>query len=258
MTRIIINADDFGHDDDCVAATIECFENGSLTSATIMPKMPATAAAIEYAKSHPQFSFGVHLTFVSNGIEYPMSDPKEIAALCASSGQFRRSQTMRVLAMWNRLPVDQIERETAAQLAFVRDHGVAISHVDTHGHLHKFGPFLRALANVMPRFGIKRLRTAQDVYLRKPLKSPTFWYGPVWRRKIMARFLTTDHLFMPTSPGDALEMARLVPRLPGGSIEVGVHPGRRDAWRDPERIGVQSFAANARAAGHQLINWNDL
>ena len=41
--RIIINADDFGMDEDTVRATIECLEAGALTGATIMPNMPATA-----------------------------------------------------------------------------------------------------------------------------------------------------------------------------------------------------------------------
>src|SRR4051812_25183985 len=105
--RIIVNADDFGMSDDTVRATIACFEDGSLTSATIMPTMPATAAAIEYAKAHPQFSFGVHLTYVCDTTEHPVSDPKDVAALCdASSGRFLPSQTVRVLAMRGKIPVE--------------------------------------------------------------------------------------------------------------------------------------------------------
>jgi predicted glycoside hydrolase/deacetylase ChbG (UPF0249 family) len=34
--RIILNADDFGASDEAVRATVECFERGGLTSATIM------------------------------------------------------------------------------------------------------------------------------------------------------------------------------------------------------------------------------
>ena len=103
--RIILHADDFGYDDETVRATIECFERGALTSATIMPKMPATAAAVEYAKAHPQFSFGVHLTYVSDGVERPVSDPKELPALCRPDGLFLPSQTVRVRAMQDKLPL---------------------------------------------------------------------------------------------------------------------------------------------------------
>ena len=60
--QLIINADDFGQSDDTVDATIECFEAGALTSATLMPAMPATERALEFARSHPEHGFGVHLT----------------------------------------------------------------------------------------------------------------------------------------------------------------------------------------------------
>lgn len=255
--RIIINADDFGVSDEAVQGTVECFERGGLTSATIMAKMPATAGAIDYAKSHPQFSFGVHLTYTSDGPETPMSDPKDIPDL-APNGQFRETLQVRVMAIMNRIPIDQIERETIAQITFLRDQGVKISHVDSHCHVHKFGPFIRALRNVLPSFGITKVRIAQDTYLRKHLKSPTFWYGLIWRRRIRKHFVSTEHMFMPSCLADARQMVNIIPRLKGGTIEVGVHPGYSEDWRDAERAGAQQFAKAARAAGHQLIAWDDL
>ena len=58
--KLVINADDFGLSDHTVEYTIKGFECGALTSATIMAGLPATAKAVEFAKAHPQFSFGVH------------------------------------------------------------------------------------------------------------------------------------------------------------------------------------------------------
>src|SRR5262245_48402366 len=92
VMRIVTNADDFGQDDDTVRATIECFENGSLTSATIMANMPGTASAVEFARSRPKLSFGVHLTYVLGvGNEAPVSDPKQLPSLCGGDGLFRPS-----------------------------------------------------------------------------------------------------------------------------------------------------------------------
>ena len=59
MKKLIVKADDFGLDDETVDWTIRGFETGKLTSVTIMAGMSATARAVEYAKAHPQFSFGV-------------------------------------------------------------------------------------------------------------------------------------------------------------------------------------------------------
>jgi predicted glycoside hydrolase/deacetylase ChbG (UPF0249 family) len=254
--RIILNADDFGFDDDTVRATIECFESGALTSATIMPKMPATAAAIDYARAHPQFSFGIHLTFVD---EWPMSQPRDIPDLVDAQGRFLQSNLTRVKALRGRIDPAQIERELTAQLGFMRDTGLPISHVDSHGHLHKFKPFRDALKRVLPKFGIKRVRNSQDIYARPALLSPTYWMGYAWRRRIMETFETTDHLAMPMcDEGDRWMQKLLNAAKPGETMEVGVHPGSVDAERNRQRTGVQEFARFATGRGARLISWNQL
>jgi hypothetical protein len=256
--RIILNADDFGYSDDTVDATIECFERGALTSATIMTTMPAAARAIEFARKHSQFSFGVHLTYSHVGRERPMLSRTEIPDLLNENGQFFPSNTVRRRALLGRLPIDQIERETEAQLSFVRDQGVRLSHVDSHSHLHKFAPFRKALQKVLPRFGLNRVRTVQDIYFRRQFRSPTYWLGPLWRRLLMRRFRTTDHLHMPYHLSLQGEdwWTGLLPRLRGGTVEIGVHPGREENWRNQERLGVLHFAELARQAGHELIGWD--
>lgn len=257
---IITNADDFGMDAETVEATIECLECNALTSATIMPNMPATSMAADYAKNHPEKSFGVHLTWVTDTVEAPISDPTNLPTLTTPAGRFLDSRTMRLRALQRRVSVAEIERETAAQIQRLLDLGVRISHVDSHGHLHKFAPFLQALQRVLPRFGITKVRTAQNVYLTNNYKSPTFWFGKWWRKRIMNRFVTTDDLFMPRSRfSDVSWPKQLVERVTSSkTIEVCVHPGRSEPWRDAERRAIQDFAVAARAAGHRFINWHEL
>jgi len=257
--RIITNADDFGLDDDTTRATIDCFGAGALTSASIMPKMPATAQAVAFARAHGEFSFGVHLTFVCDTVESPLAPRDQVGALVASDGRFLGSQRVRKLALLNRIPIAQIAAEIAAQIAFLRDSGVRISHVDSHGHLHKFKPFRVALREVLPRFGLTKVRSVQTIYLKKPLKSPTFWCGPVWRRRLRALFTTTPDFFMPTPADTDTWPERLLATVaPGTTIEVGVHPGYQESWRVLDRQAVLAFAAAARARGHRFITWNDV
>jgi predicted glycoside hydrolase/deacetylase ChbG (UPF0249 family) len=258
--RIVLNADDFGYSSETVTATIACFEQGLLTSASIQPGMPATREALEFAKTRPELSFGVHLTFVGDGQERPLAAASDVQALVDEDGAFRSTREIRILALLGRVPVTQIERELVAQLESVRAAGVQISHVDSHRHLHKFGPFRSALRSVLPRFGIRRVRTVQDVYMRRPLLSPTFWVGAIWRKRLNRDFLTTDHFYMPTSAGDR-DWGALAPRLErlrGSSIEVGVHPGHEEEWRRRERAALAPFVAAARGAGHNLVGWNDI
>ena len=256
--RIVLTADDFGWSNDTVDATIECIERGAITSASIMAKMPGTDRAISYARLHPEVSWGVHLTWLSDGPEFPVSPPSEIPSLVTQSGRFIASNAARMGGLLGTLRQDDVERETAAQLALVRDAGVSLSHVDSHGHLHKFRTFRRALSGVLPRFGIRRVRSVQDVYLRPPLRSPTYWLGGVWRREIASRFLTTEHFYMPASQGDRAWGSALLGKLGGETLEVGVHPGRDEAWKDGERADTIAFSDIARARGHTLIGWKDL
>lgn len=255
---LVLNADDFGSSPDTVRATIECFDAGALTSATIMAGMPATDEALAFARTRPDLSFGVHLTLTGKGRERPLCDGLD--GLTRSDGALLPKRTVRLRALAHRLPQDELEREVAAQIQLVRDAGVPVSHVDSHHHVHKFGVVRTALARVLPRFGIHRVRNVQDVYLRRPLTSPTYWLGPLWRRALMRIAATTTHFYMPTGLGDVDWEHRLLERMSAldGSLEVGVHPGAADEWRAEERRSVLSFAAAARAGGHRLGPWTEV
>jgi hypothetical protein len=260
--RLILNADDFGACEDTVRATIACFAEGALTSATIMVGKPATAAALEFARSHPEYDFGVHLRLVADGdADRPVCDPAAVPGLVDDDGHLLRTRTLRLRALSHRLPVADVEREITSQIELVREAGVEVSHVDSHRHVHKLAPVREALERVLPRFGIRRVRTVQDVYLRKPLTSPTFWIGRRWRRRLTVAFDTTEHLYLPSSAHDVgwdEPLLERCGRLSGPSLEVAVHPGSLEGWRDEERGTILRFAPAARAAGHELISWRAL
>ena len=254
--RLILHADDFGSSADTVRATVDCFEQEALTSASIMPRMPATDQAIEFARARPDLDFGVHLTFVGDGDERPLTPPEEIPALANPAGRFRKTRDQRVRALLRRLPVEQIERELTSQLDAVRGRGIEITHVDSHRHMHKLPSFAEALRRVLPRFGIRRVRAVQDIYLGRPLGSPTFWLGTRWQRSLARSFTTTDHFYMPTSTSDTgweRPLLAIAKGLDGATLEVGVHPGRAE-----ERSALLRFAALARDEGHDFIGWKDI
>lgn len=259
--RLILNADDFGYSSDTVSATIDCLERGIVTSATIMPSMPATQEAIEFARRRPDLSFGVHLTLVNDFGAVPLSELDKIRSLVRPDGRFLPTNTVRRRALLHLLPVEEIEREIASQITFLRDEGVQVSHVDSHRHVHKLPAIRMALKRVLPRLGITRIRNVQDTYLRKPVASPTRWLGWVWRWQLMREFKTTDHFYMPTSTGDEQWQDSLLgalQRLGGTSAEIGVHPGFEEEWRNKERLCVEDFARRAREEGHELIAWKAL
>jgi predicted glycoside hydrolase/deacetylase ChbG (UPF0249 family) len=259
--RVIVNADDFGYSADSVRATIDCIEQGVITSASIMPNLAATTEALNYARCNSEFSFGVHLTLVGDWSARPIAPLNELPNLVSRDGTFLPANTARLGALLGRLPVEELEREISAQIEFVATSGVSISHVDSHRHLHKFPNVRLALDRVLPRFSISRVRTVQDVYRRKPLLSPTVWLGSRWRRELAQRFETTDHFYMPTTTGDRDWEAALVGtlgHLDGKTLEVGVHPGYEEDWRSSELQAATRFSKAARDAGYELVGWCSL
>jgi predicted glycoside hydrolase/deacetylase ChbG (UPF0249 family) len=259
--RIILNADDFGLSDDTVVATVDAFEAGLLSSATIMPASPATERACAFARSRPEFSFGVHLTLVGDGDERPVSSPEDVPGLVDRAGQLHRTNNLRLRALFGAVDEEQVAREVQAQVEHVQSQGVAVSHVDSHRHLHKYGPILRGLTRGLSHVGLTRVRAVQDLYLRKPLVSVTRVLGSRWRRNVAERFATTDHFYMPATAGDTdwRALLPLLSELPvRATLEIGVHPGQIEEWRRAERKGLAAFVPAALAEGHAVATWNDV
>ena len=256
--KVILHADDFGFNDDTTAATIECFNDGLLTSATIMAAMPATQAAVAFAKAHPEFSFGAHLVFVDGEHEHPLCDPAQLPTLTTHEGRFLPTRELRKRALLGKISTDDVARETEAQLSLLRDCGVPLSHVDSHGHTHKLGPMRRALDKVLPRFGIMRVRTAQNVFASPSPFRATRWMGKYWDREIRKHWLTTDDFYMMSSENERLSRAQLdAMLLRNGVLEAGFHPGSLETWRVAEQSALQHFGNACRERGLQLITWNE-
>ena len=259
--RIVVNADDFGHSPDTVRATIECLEEAAVTSASLIPGMQATQEAVAYALSRPDLGFGAHLVFVDDREARPLSGAATLPSLTTGDGRFLPTNRIRLLALLGRIPIIEIEREIEAQLSFFLERGLTLTHVDSHRHVHKLPSFRRALAHALPRFGISRVRSVQDVYLRRPLTSATYWLGAAWQRELEREFQTTDHFYMPTSAGDERWAAKLLARidgLSGETLEVGVHPGLDEPWRARERQETVEFVEQAELRGHVLVGGAEL
>jgi len=94
MKGVIINADDFGYDDDTFRATVALSDAGLLTSATILAGRPATAEACAYARENrDRFSFGLHFNIVEGW------RPKSAAStLCRKDGSLFPARVQRARA----------------------------------------------------------------------------------------------------------------------------------------------------------------
>ena len=191
--QLIVNADDFGQSDDTVEATVECFEAGAVTSATVMPGMPATNRAWSSPARTLSSASASTSPLCADPLSRPLSDPALVPSLVRADGTLLSTREVRLKAILGRLVPQELEREIEAQVRVVVEAGIPVTHVDSHRHLHKFQPVRRALETVLPRFGIRRVRAVQDVYLSRPWRSPTYWLGRRWGnsldRRLRSRFL---------------------------------------------------------------------
>lgn len=258
--KVIFHADDFGFDNDTTAATIKLFENGCLTSATIMATTPLADEAIAYAAKHPEHSFGVHMTYV-DGLRPALK--KEGSTLLDSNGLFYPSNDIRKKAMKLSLNRNDIIEESLAQIEKVRKGGVKISHLDSHGHLHKFPSFLLALSEIKKRSGINRVRRVQNIFINPQHISPTLILNRCFDAYISRTCCTTDFFYMSANNMDigwADDILAQMDELPQNAIiEIGVHPGHIEKWRQHEYEDIIEFATKLIANDrHQIINWNQL
>ena len=251
LLQLIVNADDFGQSDDTVEATIECFEAGALTSATFMPGMPATERALEFARAHPELGFGVHLTFSADPARRRSPTPSSFRRSSTPTGRCSRPARSGEGAHWAARAAAARAGDRGAGARRAWRPGVPVSHVDSHRHLHKFAPVRAALASVLPRLGIRRVRArpgrlpepaaAQPDLLARPSLAARRSGGP-------SRRPSTSSC---RRSGAALERSRSrarSQRLEAGSLEVGVHPGRaEDMARPRPRLRARARSRRRRA-----------
>jgi predicted glycoside hydrolase/deacetylase ChbG (UPF0249 family) len=241
-----------------VDATIECFERGVLSSATIMPNMPAFERAAAFAREHPEFSYGLHLCLTD---ERPVSAPAAIPSLIAPDGRFWRTPEFFRRALTGRIAACDIRREMLAQLVRMKETGIIVHHIDAHGHTHKAAVVPYALRRVLAESGIATVRRTQNLFYRRPRLSR--WCFNLLTNTFI-RFLgrTTDHFLMVagTLDGDDTRWwEHCVARLPQGVTEIGVHPGWDEPWR---RLDTMPLIERGRRylddAQIRLINFNEL
>lgn len=255
LKHLIINADDFGWDEDSCKTTIACMEAGSITSATIMTGRPATDMACEYAAANShRFSFGLHFNIVDQ--HKPLSEHTK-SLIDSTTHTFRMSDQQRIRAMLWQLKSIDLQNELIAQLAEIKRKGVLVSHVDSHGHLHKFPSVITALRNTLNINGIARTRRPQNLY------GPSSKMATKLINRASTPFfksLTLTDYFLTISSYEKNWFENLLRLLPIGITELAVHPGQVERWRHEETQPLlhKWFSVLIKKNDIQLVNFNNI
>jgi predicted glycoside hydrolase/deacetylase ChbG (UPF0249 family) len=187
---LVVNADDFGHSPGVNAGVIRAYEEGILTSASLMVRQPAASDAAVYSRRHPQLSVGLHLDLGEWEFDRATGDWKPLYRVADEADR------------------SSVESEVVWQLQrFEEVVGAPPSHLDSHQHVHRRSPVLAVM-----------LRWARQ--LNVPLREMTpgvqycgDFYGQTAEGQTLPEGVSVDALL---STLDALRP---------GITELGCHPG---------------------------------
>jgi chitin disaccharide deacetylase len=230
---LIVNADDWGYDEETNAAIRDAHRAGGITSTTAMMFMRGTEGAAALAGENPGLGIGLHLNLVE---EY--SDPRTPVAVRDRQRRLIEHARLLRLRRWVYDPFvrDQVNSIVADQFqAFVDLYGRLPTHLDGHHQCHLALNVL--LSPALPP-GTKIRNALSDEHRSEPLTLALRWA----RERLFERYTrTTDYFFSVATlwpglhgppPMDKLGLAR------SASVEVMVHPAfpheyeplRSDDW----------------------------
>lgn len=128
LTKLIVNADDFGFTDSVSRGIIEAYKDGIVTSTTLMASLPTAKNAAMLALENPGLAVGIHFVLTSG---YPVS--AGVSSLVNLDGRFPKHEEFETKTGIN---ADEVEKEFRAQLERFLSFGLTPSHFDSHHHVH--------------------------------------------------------------------------------------------------------------------------
>jgi chitin disaccharide deacetylase len=235
MKYLIVNADDYGLNENINRGIIRAYSEGIVTSTSILANGEAFLSGVETLKENPGLGVGVHLTLV-NG--HPLSPVAEIPSLINKDGDFMAdyhqffSHFLR-----GKIKLTEIYAEWAKQILYVKNQGIKITHLDSHQHLHIFPGINNIVVTLATEFDIHKVRLpAENIFFgetlpsisrslardmltgisamskfnfhKKHLITPNHFYGMLWGGHLNENRLTT-----------------IIRQLPSGISEIMTHPG---------------------------------
>lgn len=127
---LIINADDFGMCRSANFAVFDLLKSGGITSSTIMAPCGWAPEAVKFAKEHPEFAIGVHLTTTSEWENYRWG-PVGVGAngsMRDKDGYFYHECD----DFENNADLEEVKNEIVAQIEKLKALGLNPSHLDNH------------------------------------------------------------------------------------------------------------------------------
>ncbi len=230
-TRLIVNADDYGHTAGVSAGIRKSHLDGIVTTTTTMMNYADALAAISEARATcPKLALGVHLVATEGA---PLLARDQVPTLVRDDGDFYSSAQLDLMV--NGVDHDQLYAEWKTQIELFLSTGATIDHLDSHHHAAFRGAVtLQVLAELAAEYRVP---------VRVPFSATDL--ADSGFRAMVDRLL--PHLRYPQSgmingfydDGATLEnLLAIFEDLPDDTVELMVHPG----ITDDEIVRISSYS----------------
>lgn len=232
--KLIVNADDFGIHPAVNEAVCRGFDEGILTSTSLMAGGDAFEEAVSLAKERKNLGIAVHLTLVG-GIRTVLP-PEDVPSLTWEGGRLCRDY-MDLIRRDRKglIRAGDVYREWDAQIQTVLGTGLPVTHLDGHQHMHMWPKFFKIALTLAEKYHIPCMRVP-DENLFFGLGTSPFRYAAKNALTLLSRrnkvilhhhhIRTNDHFWGMLYGGHLSEdrMVRLVSSLEKGVNEIMCHP----------------------------------
>ena len=272
MKRLVLDADDLGLAPALTRRVVGLLSRGLVTDVSLLSVGESFDEAARALAATGVGHAGVHLCLV--GGERPVSPAERVPSLL-SGGLFRKNWARVAAAIaTGRIRIAEVEQEWEEQVARVARAGLAVTHLDSHQHLHLHPALFPVAIRLARRFGVP--------FVRAPREDDTAAKAPALSRsraRLLAllggrarRLLSRAGLADPprvlglaeTGHMTAARWQALLGSLPDGDSEVVIHPGEEDdatrtryrhwgfEWQE-EAEALESGAVREALAGRGVV-----
>ena len=218
MRRLVVNADDFGNDENRTKAILESFRIGAITQTTALANMPYFGESAKMiADAGLIGKMGIHLNLTEGR---PLTDAmRRCRMFCDSSGEFDG----KFCRDWrNRFYLSSkysgiVRGELRAQIEKFLANGGIYMHADSHHHVHTDWSIARIAVPLLKEYGFVSVRKSRNV--GSGLGVAKRLYKCFFNRYISRRFRCEDFFCL------FRDLKANLDSIPdGSSVEVMVHP----------------------------------
>lgn len=283
MSKLIVNADDFGLHSAVNAAVIDGHRTGIITSTSLLAGGEAFTEAVSMAKNNPKLGIGIHIALVG-GLK-PVCKPSEVPSLLTSKGVFPETYIDFMKRVYTgKINYSELRNEIHAQIERIMESGVHVNHIDGHQHMHVLPTVLPIIIEQAKQHGINAIRIPDESYLFvNNMYSPVRLLGKMGLSTVAAKARPTirdngmysTQYFWGMINGGQINQKTLMGILKyvskkSGTHELMIHPGLNNTilgnlykwgyhWEDE----LQAISSNhthlyIRQNNIELINYGDL